>query len=146
MVCKKLVHWRRILGIRLRSWKENADFSLEKIEFATSKENTSIEIQMWKTFLSFLRYWRNCLRWVRTSRHHCELEIIQSPVSTMYDENARKSWRMDLCCFMTTLSVTRFLSSASFLADKIWPCALIHHSHRTWHSLISGYFQKLNLW
>jgi hypothetical protein len=37
---------------------------------------------------------------------------------TTSDENGRKSGRMDLCCFMTTLRVTRLLSSASFLPIK----------------------------
>jgi hypothetical protein len=72
---KKFDHWRRILGVRLRSWKQNAELSVENTELATSKESASTEIKCKSRVVRFLRYWRNCSSRVRASRYHSELEI-----------------------------------------------------------------------
>jgi hypothetical protein len=112
-------HWRRILGIWLWSWNENAELSLENSKH-TSKESTSVKIKC-ESCCSFSSIFKelfelsSCLEaplWTQSA-----IKLCQNAYKTMCNENGWKTGITDLCCIMTTLHVTRVFIY-QFLADK----------------------------
>jgi hypothetical protein len=128
-------------------WNENAEFSRENAELAVSKESTSIEIKCESYVDRFLRYWRNCSIWVRVSRHHSELRILQRSIRTPTKRCATKrseKWKNGFVLHHGNGQCHTPLIIRQFLADEKLPCVPIHHIRQTWYPVISGYSQKLN--
>jgi hypothetical protein len=121
-------HWRRIFGIQLRSWNEDAEFSLENTKHTTSKESASVEIKC-ESCCSFSSIFKELFQlssyleaplWTQNATKIC-----QNTYEMACNENSWKSGITDLCCIMTTLRVTHLLSSASFWLIKKLPCVLM---------------------